>query len=262
MPRALWKGAISFGLIHVPVELYSATRERRVPLRLVSPEGHPLRHRLYDPETGREFTPETALRGYEAGPGRQVLLRDDELDAIRPDPDRGPVVEITEFVDLDDIDPLLLHRPLYAVPEPSGVPAYRLLVKAMDRARRVAIVRFVMRRKQHLGALRVAGDALHLYLLRYADEVVPFETVGEAPATRVDPRQLDVAVELVDAMTATFHPERYRDEYRERLEALVRRKLEGERVALAAPGGPEASRAPDDLLDALERSLHEARRPA
>jgi DNA end-binding protein Ku len=260
MPRAMWKGALRFGLIHVPVELHSAVREHRIPLHLLSPEGKRLRNRLYEPESGREYTQEEALRGYDAGEGRHVVLREEELDAIRPDADEGPVLEVEEFVDLSDIDPTLLHRPMYVVPEPSGEPAYRLLVKALSRTRRAAIVRFVMRRKQYLGAVRAAEDALHLNLLRYADEIVPFSSVGEVPTTRVDPRQLDVAVDLIEAMTATFRPERYRDGYRDRLEALIQRKAEGERVALPSPGTPSPPRPTDDLLDALERSLREARK--
>jgi DNA end-binding protein Ku len=260
MPRAMWKGALRFGLIHVPVELHSAVREHRIPLHLLSPDGKRLRNRLYDPESGREYTQDEALRGFDAGEGRHVVLREEELDAIRPDAEEGPVLEVEEFVDVSDIDPVLLHRPLYVVPEPSGAPAYRLLVKALGRTRRAAIVRFVMRRKQYLGALRSVEDTLQLNLLRYADEIVPFSAVGEAPTTRVDPRQLDVAVELVEAMTGTFCPERYRDGYRDRLEALIQRKAEGERVALPSPAAPTAPRATDDLLDALERSLREARK--
>ncbi len=260
MPRAMWKGALRFGLIHVPVELHSAVREHRIALHLLSPDGKRLRNRLYEPESGREYTQEEAVRGYDAGEGRHVILREDELDAIRPDAQDGPVLEVEEFVDLSEIDPILLHRPLYLVPEPSGGPAYRLLVKALGRTRRAAIVRFVMRRKQHLGALRAAGDALHLDLLRYADEIVPFSAVGEVPVTRVDARQLDVAVALIEAMTGTFRPERYRDEYRDRLESLIRRKAEGATVALPSPIAPATLRATDDLLDALERSLREARR--
>src|SRR3954454_18575637 len=224
MPRAIWSGSISFGLLNVPVKLYSATSRKQVSFReLRQSDGSRIRHKRVAESDGEEVPYEEIVKGYEITPEQYVVMTRDELEEL--DPKKTRAIEIEDFVDLDDIDPIYFTQPYYLGPDKGAERAYALLVKAMNDERKVAIARFVLRNKEHLAAIRPMGDVLTLTTMRFADEVVKPEELedvlahdGEAPKKK---RELDMAKRLVDSLAAEFEPTKYRDEYREELLDLI-----------------------------------------
>jgi DNA end-binding protein Ku len=251
----MWKGAISFGLVNIPIRMYTAVREKSVQFHMLSKDGNcRLRRKLYCPETGEEFDFKDAARGYEVAPGQYVLVDKDELEQLRPDMGRN--IEIEDFVSLEEIDPLRYERPYYLAPSEGGGRPYRLLVEAMQRMGKVGIARFVLREKQHLAALRVTQNGLCLSTMYWADEVLALKDVSALPDDKVDESQLELATNLIAALTKPFDPGRYQDTYRQELMELIERKAEGKRIPVHAE--PEKGAQVVDLMDALKRSLDKA----
>lgn len=261
MPRAIWSGTISFGLLNVPVKLYSAAARRNIALREIrESDGARIRHRRVAEGTDEEVPYEKIQKAYEITPGRYVPLTKDELAAMAPEKTRA--IEVEDFVDLDQIDPIYFDSPYYLGPAEGAEKAYALLNRSMASAGKVAIARFVFRNKEHLAAIRPNGPALTLTTMRFADEVVPVEELGDAlpeKTPKVAKREVEMAEQLIDSLSSEFDPERYRDEYREQLLGLIERKAEGEDVLdTPAPEEREATKAPD-LMAALEESIAAAR---
>jgi DNA end-binding protein Ku len=266
MARAIWSGAISFGLVNVPVKLFSATSPKTVRFhQLSSKTGARIRQKRVDPTTGEEVPYEDIVKGYEITPERYVLISTEELDAL--DPKATRTIDIEEFVDLAEIDPIYYDHSYYLAPAAGGAKAYRLLVDAMRESEKVAIGRVVLRSKQQLCALRPSGGVLTLSTMLFGDEVVEpdrldeLDAVDEAEATK---RELTMAQQLIDSLSAEFEPSKYHDEYRERVLDLIERKAAGEEIAVQ-PDAEEPAAAPD-LMAALEASLaavgdEEAERP-
>jgi DNA end-binding protein Ku len=256
MPRAIWSGAISFGLLNVPVKLYSATSRKQVSFReLRQSDGSRIRHKRVAESDGEEVPYEEIVKGYEITPEQYVVMTRDELEEL--DPKKTRAIEIEDFVDLDDIDPIYFTQPYYLGPDKGAERAYALLVKAMNDERKVAIARFVLRNKEHLAAIRPMGDVITLTTMRFADEVVKPEELedvlahdGEAPKKK----ELDMAKQLVGSLTSDFDPDKYRDEYREELIAMIERKAKGEELLEPVSEAPKPTKAPD-LMAALEESL-------
>jgi DNA end-binding protein Ku len=260
MPRAIWSGAISFGLVNVPVKLYSATSPKTVRFHQLSREtGSRIRQKRVDPSTGDEVAFEDIVKGYELTPDRYVVIEPEELDAL--DPKATKTIDIEEFVDLTEIDPIYYDHSYYLAPATGGAKAYRLLLEAMKEAGKVAIGKIVIRSKQQLCALRPTGDGvMALSTMLFGDEVLPpdrldeLDALEEAEATK---RELTMAQQLIDSLSAEFDPEKFKDEYRERVLDLIERKAAGEEIAVQ-PEAEEAAPAPD-LMAALEASLAEVR---
>jgi DNA end-binding protein Ku len=256
MPRAIWTGSISFGLLNVPVKLYSAVSSRAIRFReLREGDGSRVRHKRVAEEDGEEVPYEKLVKGYEIAPDQYVLLDKDELEALNPK--RTKAIEIEDFVDLDEIDPIYFNQPYYLGPATGAERAYSLLVQAMREQRKVAIARFVLRNKESLAAIRATGDVLTLATMRFADEVVPPEQLegllgesGEPPKKK----EIEMAKALIDSLASEFDPASYRDEYREELLALIERKAKGEDIVTAEAEAPKPTKAPD-LMAALEESL-------
>jgi DNA end-binding protein Ku len=255
MARAIWSGAISFGLVNVPVKLYSATSPKTVRFhQLSSKTGARIRQKRVDPTTGEEVPYEEIVKGYEITPERYVLISTEELEAL--DPKATRTIDIEEFVDLAEIDPIYYDHSYYLAPAAGGAKAYRLLVDAMRDSEKVAIGRVVLRSKQQLCALRPTGEVLTLSTMLFGDEVLPpdrldeLEAVGEAEASK---RELTMAQQLIGSLSAEFEPSKYHDEYRERVIDLIERKAAGEEIAVQ-PEAEEPAAAPD-LMAALEASL-------
>src|ERR671910_2515687 len=178
MARAIWSGSISFGLLNVPVKLYSAVSKQTVSFReLREGDGSRVKHKRVAEEDGEEVPYEDIVKGYEISPEQYVIITRDELEEI--DPKRTRAIEIQDFVDLDDIDPIYFEHPYYLGPDKGAEKAYALLTKAMRDERKVAIARFVLRNKEHLAAIRPMGDVLTLTTMRFADEVVPADDLEE-----------------------------------------------------------------------------------
>jgi DNA end-binding protein Ku len=255
MARAIWSGAISFGLVNVPVKLFSATSPKSVRFhQLSSKTGARIRQKRVDPTTDEEVPYEDIVKGYEITPDRYVLISTEELEAL--DPKATRTIDIEEFVDLADIDPIYYDHSYYLAPAAGGAKAYRLLVDAMRESGKVGIGRVVLRSKQQLCALRPTGEALTLSTMLFGDEVLSpdrldeLESVNEAEASE---RELTMAQQLIDSLSSDFEPEKYHDEYRERVLDLIERKAAGEEIAIQ-PQAEEPAAAPD-LMAALEASL-------
>jgi DNA end-binding protein Ku len=259
MARSIWSGAISFGLVNVPVKLYSATSPKTVRFhQLSSKTGARIRQKRVDPSTGDEVPFEDIVKGYELSPDRYVLIEPEELDAL--DPKATKTIDIEEFVDLSEIDPIFYDHSYYLAPATGGAKAYRLLLEAMREAGKVAIGRVVIRSKQQLCALRPTDDVMALSTMLFGDEVLSpdrideLDALGEAEATK---RELTMAQQLIASLSADFDPTRYHDEYRERVLDLIERKAAGEEIAVQ-PEAEDTTPAPD-LMAALEASLAEVR---
>jgi DNA end-binding protein Ku len=256
MPRAIWSGSISFGLLNVPVKLYSAVSRKSVSFReLRESDGSRIRHRRVAEADGEEVAYEEIVKGYEIAPDQYVVITRDELEQL--DPKKTRAIEIKDFVDLDQIDPIFFDHPYYLGPDKGAEKAYALLVKAMAASNKVAIARFVLRNKENLAALRPMDGVMTMATMRFADEVVsPTEITETIEGETGNPtkKELEMARALIDSLAAEFDPDQYRDEYREELLALIERKAKGESVVAAQSEAPKPTKAPD-LMAALEESL-------
>jgi DNA end-binding protein Ku len=257
MPRAIWSGTISFGLLNVPVKLYSAVARRGISLREIrESDGARIRHRRVAEGTDEEVPYGEIVKAFEITADRYVPLSKDEMAAFAPEKTRA--IEVQDFVDLDQIDPIYFDSPYYLGPAEGAEKAYSLLAEAMAESGKVAIARFVFRNKEHLAALRANDGVLTLTTMRFADEVVPPSDLADVlpeGKQKVAKKEVEMAEQLIDSLTTEFDPSAYRDEYREELLALIERKAEGKDV-LTAPETeePKPTGAPD-LMAALEESI-------
>ncbi len=252
MPRAIWSGSISFGLVNVPVKLATAVSPKDVRFnQLHAPDNARIQQKRWCPEEDVEVPFDEIVKGYEIAPGQYVVIDPDELASL--DPKATHTIDIEEFVDLEEIDPIFFEHPYYVVPEPRAGKAYALLVEAMSRTNKVAIARLVLRTKQYLAALRPKDGALVLNTLLYADEVRPIEGVEEVDPAEVSDKELRMAEQLVESLSAKFEPEKYRDEYREHVIEMIEAKAAGQEIV----SQPAVTEAPSvvDLMAALEASL-------
>ncbi len=257
MPRAIWSGTISFGLLNVPVKLYSAVARKGIALREIrESDSARIKHRRVAEGTDEEVPYGEIVKAFEITPGQYVPLSKDEMAAMAPEKTRA--IEVQDFVDLDQIDPIYFDSPYYLGPAEGAEKAYSLLAQAMQESGKVAIARFVFRNKEHLAALRPGDGVLTLTTMRFADEVIaPSELEDVLPQSKqkVAKKEVEMAEQLIESLTTAFDPGAYRDEYREQLLALIERKAEGKDVVSApASEAPKATAAPD-LMSALEQSI-------
>jgi DNA end-binding protein Ku len=260
MARSIWSGNISFGLVNVPVKLFTAVRDQSVHFHMLSEDGRcRLRRKLYCPDTGEEYDFKHTARGYEIAPSQYVIIRDEELDKLRPE--KGRTIEISDFVDLQDIDPIYYDRTYYLMPDAQGVKGYQLLLHAMRASGKVGIATFVMRRKEYLAALRPTEKAILLETMHFSEEISQIgEEIDEPPKASLAKKELDVAEQLITALSGRFDPSKYEDAYTQKVRELVEAKAEGEEdLVLAEAGEPEAPPV-YNLMEALEKSLQQTRR--
>jgi DNA end-binding protein Ku len=254
VPRSIWSGSISVGLVNVPVKLYSALARKTVHFhQLHDADGSRIQQKRVCAADGEEVPYEHIVKGYEISPGRYVVIEPGELETL--DPEKTRLIEIEQFVDLAEIDPILYDQPYYLAPATGAAKAYRLLLEAMRDAQKVAIARVVLRQKGHLVAVRAHGDVLVMETLVFSDEVVAPSTLDELAATEaeVSARELAVARQLIEMLSGPFDPAQYRDEHREAVLALIERKVAGEEIAVA-PEAPAPAAVPD-LMAALQASV-------
>ena len=255
MPRSIWTGAISFGLVNVPVKLYSATEDKDIHFNQFQKDtGERIRYKRVAEGTGEEVEYEDIVKGYEKSKGRFVIVTPEELESVEPG--KGRTIEIEDFVGLDELDPIYFEKTYYLAPqEGAGADkAYALLREAMEKANKVAIGRFVMRTKQYLTALRPSGNLLLLETMFFPDEIRSTKELEDmAKGAKVSDRELKVAEQLIDSLTTEWDPERYHDTYRERVLDLIEQKAKGEEVVVEKSEAPESNVV--DLLAALEASL-------
>ena len=259
MARAIWTGSLAFGLVNVPVGIYSATEDK-------SPRFHQfqrgtssrIRYRRVNEDTGEEVEYGDIVKGADIGGGQHVIVTPEELEEIEPG--RSRTIDVSDFVDAQEIDPIYYQKTYYLAPrDETAERAYNLLAQALDRADRVGIATFVMRNKQYLAAIRPKGEVLTLETMFFADEVRdPMSEIETLPAdTPTRERDVQTAVALVESMTTEWDPRNYRDTYRERVEDLIEAKRKGEDVVTEEEGPGETNVV--DLMDALRASIERAR---
>ncbi|MGH9095708.1 MAG: Ku protein [Acidimicrobiales bacterium] len=258
MPRAIWSGSVSFGLVNVPVKLVTATSPKDVRFhQLHGADGGRINQKRVCSVDGEEVDFSEIVKGYDLGGGRYVVVEPEELASVDPEANRS--IDIEEFVDLVEIDPLYYGHSYYLVPDGKAEKPYALLVEAMERTGKVALGRFVLRTKQYLATLRVHDGVLVLATMLYADEVIaPADLeVPTTKATKPTQKEIDMAERLVDSLSAEFDLSKYADEHREKVLELIEAKAEGQ--AIAMPEEPERQAPVVDLMAALEASLAAAK---
>jgi len=262
MARSIWTGAISFGLVTVPVKLYSSVNRKTVRFHQLSGKsGVRISQRRVDPSTGDEVAYEDIVKGFEITPDRYVVIEPGELESLEPK--KTKTIEIEDFVELSDIDPIFYDHPYYLAPGTGGAKPYRLLLDAMRESGRVAIARVVIRSKEQLVALRPMRDdhVLGMSTMLFGDEIVDPDTIdelGAADEVETTDRELDIAKQLIESLAGPFEPEKYRDEYRDEVLNLIERKAAGEEIAVQ-PAAEEEDEPVPDLMAALKASLDAVR---
>jgi DNA end-binding protein Ku len=260
MPRSIWTGAISFGLVTVPVKLYSAVNRKTVRFHQLSAKtGVRIAQKRVDPQSGEEVAYEDIVKGYELAPDRYVVIEPAELDTLQPK--KTKTIEIEDFVELSQIDPIFYDHPYYLAPGPGGAKPYRLLLEAMAETEKVAIARVVIRSKEQLVAIRAMGDVLEMATMLFADEVSSPDRLDELPdpkEVKTTKREVDVAKQLIGSLAGDFEPDKYRDTYRDDVLALIERKAEGKEIAVQ-PEAEELAEPAPDLMSALKASLEAVR---
>ena len=262
MPRAIWNGSISFGLVSIPVKLYSAVSRKTVRFNQIdSATGSRVKQKRVSAADGEEVPYERILKGFELPSGEYVMITDEEVAAL--DPDAVRTIDIDEFVDLADIDPIFYDNAYHLVPDEQTAKPYKLLATAMEQAGKVGICHFVMRSKQYLAAVRPADGRLLLSTMVYADEIVDHKEIGGFDLLadiEIDKKELAMAEQLIATLDATFEPGRHKDTYREAVLELIDRKAAGETGDDLVPAPAPSSAKVIDLMAALEASVTEAKK--
>ncbi|AGA59078.1 Ku protein [Thermobacillus composti KWC4] len=256
--HTVWKGAISFGLVHVPVKMFAAVEDKDIAMRMIHREcGGPIAYVRTCKNCGKEVATEDIAKGYEYEKGRFVLFEKEELDALAAETSK--TIRILDFVDMREIDPIYFQRSYYLAPDQAGAGAYNLLLEAIKRTGRIGIANVSIRSKGSLAAIRFIENCLVMETIAYPDEVRPVHQVPGLPEhTAVNEKELEMATMLIDHLTGPFEPEKYKDEYRGRLMEAIQAKIAGEEVHIA----PEQERTNViDLMAALQASLEAAGAP-
>lgn len=254
--RALWKGAITFGLITVPVGLYSAVEERDVHFNLLdSRDGSRIRYQRVNARTGREVERDDIVKGYEFEKGQYVTFTQDELDRIPAESFR--TIDVVQFADADQIDPVYFQSAYYLAPEEAGIKAYALLAQALEKSGRVGLAKITLRDKERLAVLRARDGVMVLETMNWPDEIrrPPFDA-DRKPS--VSAKEVEMAERLIDELTDDFDPSQFHDEYRERLEKAIESKIKGEEISIAAEETPRSEEV-GDLMEALRASVEAVR---
>ena len=263
MARALWSGSLSFGLVNVPVQIVSAVRDLDLHFRqLHDKDKVPVETQRWCSEEDKEVPYEAITRSYELDSGKTVIVTDEDLEAVEPRKTR--TIDIDQFVDLADVDPIYFDHPYWLVPagdDEGAARAYRLLLGVMEQTDRAALGQFVMRAKEYLAIVRARDGALTLTTMRFHDEVRPTKDVPSASGKSTKPakKELDAAVALIEALGADWKPDAYEDRYRKRLQKIVDRKRKGQTIDVPTDGKDEPEAVPD-LMAALKEALAAAKK--
>jgi DNA end-binding protein Ku len=252
--RSIWSGAVSFGLVSVPVQMYSATESKELRFHFLHKDDlQPIGYDKVRKDTGEHVDPDDVVRGFEIEKGRYVPIEDEDLDRL--DIELTHSIDICDFVGLEEIDPIYFRKAYYLLPQDGAEKPYRLLVKALEETEKVGIAKVVIRNKQHLAALRAHDEVLVLETMYYADEVRKPEKVNGT--ARVQKAEVDMAKSLVENLSAAFKPEKYDDTYRKELLGLIRAKAKGKK--LPEPQEEEEAEVVD-LMAALRESVKETKK--
>ena len=259
MPRSMWKGVVSFGMVSIPIRLYNATESTsKVSFRQLCPDHHsPISYKRWCAEGDHEVQYSEILRGYEVGKDRYVIIDDKDLENL-PLP-TAHSIDISEFVALEDVEPgLYFDNAYYVEPEELGKKPYQLLRQALEATGKMAIAKIALRDKEHLAALHPNGKGLIMNTLHWPDEIRSTEGLkGLEGEVKINPKELEMAKALIESLADTFDPERYKDEYRDAVMKVVKAKMEGE--VIEAPEAPQPAKVMD-LMEALRQSVEQAKK--
>ncbi|HUR61207.1 MAG TPA: Ku protein [Candidatus Thermoplasmatota archaeon] len=255
--RTIWKGSISFGLVNIPVKVVGAVSPKEIHFNLLhEKDGGRIKFKRVCANDDKEVSNDDIVKGFEVSDGHYVTFTDEELKSLGAEASR--TIDILDFVPLSDIDPSFFNKPYFLIPDKNAEKAYSLLMSALDKAQRVGIAQCVMRDKEYLVAIRSRDGVVLMETMHHADEMVPTATIAaEIPAQEVDKRQLAMAEQLIESLSADFVPERYKDQYRDRVMAAIERKSAGDEVIVQPTAKPTSKAV--DLMSALEKSLADAR---
>ena len=255
--RPIWSGTITFGLVNIPVRLFTAVREQRIAFHMLHDQDNVrLRRKMICPADNKEIHPEHIVKGYEIHKDQYVIVRPEEIENCGPKSTK--TIEISDFVDLADIDPVYYDRPYYVLPQPAAIKPYRLLLEAMTRTKKVGVAKLVMHDKEYLAALRPIDEVIVLHTMHFGDEVVATKQLDVPAEHKSADRELKMAEQLIGSLAAPFKPGKYHDDYRDCLLEMIERKAHGEQIVSQSAGEPKPVKA-HDLMAALEASLAEAK---
>ncbi|MGH2754595.1 MAG: Ku protein [Actinomycetota bacterium] len=256
--RALWKGAITFGLITIPVRLYSAVQEKGLKFHMLHGEdGGRIRYKRECTKCGKEVTWDDIVKGYEYSKDHYVMVTEEDLESVEVDSIRA--IDVVSFVPLEDIDPIYFNKTYYVAPEPSGLKAYKLLAEALEAEGQVGVAKVALREKEQLATVRLKDDVFVLETMHWPDEIRTPEFEELEKSVDVRDAEVKMARQLVQQLSSEFQPEEFADEYRTALEALVEQKIEGKEVTVSAPPEEEPTKVVD-LMEALKASVAEAKK--
>ena len=256
--RPIWKGAISFGLISIPVKLFSAVENKSIKFHLLhSEDGGRVRYKRVCAKCGKEVDWNDIVKGYEYSKDHYVTFTDEDLEAVEVDSIKA--IDVVSFVPLTDIDPIYFNKTYYVVPEPSGLKAYKLLSEALEAEGQVGVAKVALRDKEHLSTIRLKDDVFVLETMHWPDEIRPAEFEELDKKVEVRDQEVKMARQLIQQLSDEFKPEAFKDEYRDELQKLAERKVEGKEVTVAAE--PEEEAAPVvDIMEALKASVDDAKK--
>jgi len=256
MPRAIWKGAVSFGMVSIPIKLYTATEEKDVSFHLLHRKDHQrIKQQRYCPADDAVVEWNDVMRGYEIGPDQYVVMEPEDFEKVPVNTTH--TIEITDFVPADQIDPIYYQKTYYLEPEKVGGKPFALLREVLKDSKLIALAKVTLRQKEQLATLRVYGDTIALETMLYADEIRGVEDLEVPQDVEIGEKELTMAKSLVEMLKGDFEPEKYKDNYREALLELIERKAEGEEIKRPAPA---AGARVTDLMEALRASIETARK--
>lgn len=256
MMHTMWKGSISFGLVHIPIKLYSATENKDIKLRMIHKEcNSPIKYERTCPVCNKEVENNEIVKGYEYEPGKFVLLDAEDFEKLEQEQTKS--VEIIDFVKLAEIDPIYFNRSYFIGPNENGQKAYTLLKQAMEQSGKIGVAKITIRSKQHLAVVRVYKTVLVLETIYFPDEVRNVDQVPSIPeALELTKKEMDTAIQLIEQLTTPFEPEKYTDDYRNALTELIQGKITGNEVKITKDA-PKANVV--DLMDALQASIDQTK---
>ena len=251
--QGIWSGTISFSLVAIPVQLVKAVDSGRVSFRMLHGKDYsPLQRRMFCPEEEKMVPPEEIIRGYEIGPDKYILITDEELESVSPE--RSRTIEIIEFIDMEEVDPIYYDHPYYLVPLKGGEKAYRLLVEVMRRTNKAGLAKFILGEREYLVAVKSTEGALALITLHYSEEILPDEDISPKEE-KIEAEGKSRIKQNIRKMMADFNPEKYADRRRKKIMELLRRKMKETAPVEAPQLEEEEGEGPADLVAALKQSM-------
>jgi DNA end-binding protein Ku len=257
MARAIWKGSISFGLVNIPIALYPATRREELKFRLLrKTDLSPVNYKRVAEKDGKEVPWDQIVKGYEYEKGKYVVLQDEDFQRV--DIEATQTVDIQDFVELDEIDPIFFYKPYYLEPQKGGDKAYALLRDALKDSKKVGVAKVVIKTREYLAGVKPENGALVLELMHFADELADTGKLNVPKKVEIGKREMSMAKALIDSMTSKWNPEKYRDDYREALMEVIEEKVEagGKEIEEKPKKAPKPTKV-IDLVSVLQKSLEE-----